>query len=116
MQIVRDAVGAADCVVVPVRPSPLDILASEDLTPILEELGKMAVTIPVINCVDTRTTHKDFIERIGEMFQHKPLIVRNRFAYARALIGSLAGFEIDKQCRPEMAALWHQIQTVTRKT
>jgi chromosome partitioning protein len=114
MKIVRDAIAAADCVVVPVRPSPLDILASEDITPILNEFGKMAITIPVINCVDTRTSHKDFIDRIGEMFTRKPVLVRSRFAYARALIGSLAGFEIDRHCEPEIVSLWHQIKTVTR--
>jgi chromosome partitioning protein len=115
MKVIRDAISAADCVVVPLRPSPLDILAQEDLRPVLRELGKMPVTVPVITMIDARTSHTDFVERISEMFTRPPVLIRNRFAYARAMIGGRAGFEIDKECTAEILALWQTVKHVLKE-
>ena len=40
MNIIRDAVTAADCIIIPMQPSPIDILAQEDVLLLIDQLGK----------------------------------------------------------------------------
>lgn len=45
MPIIREAVAAADCVVLPVLPSPKAMLAQDAMSQVIDELGKGAQTI-----------------------------------------------------------------------
>jgi len=116
VKIIEDALKPAKVVVVPTRPSIFDLSAQEDLLPILKNLGKEGVTIPVLNAVDGRTAHDDYVARLVEMFGRPPVLIHHRSAYTRSMIGSLAGFELDRKCTPEIQALWSEILTVTRTT
>ena len=110
MKIIKDAVSAADCVVVPMQPSPIDILAQEDVLLLIDQLGKKSCTLPVLSRVDVRATVDDVVERIMSMFLNPHAAVRNRIAYARALIAGKAAPEIASECSTEIRGLWEAIQ------
>lgn len=110
MNIIKDAVSAADCVVVPMQPSPIDILAQEDVLLLIERLGKKACTLPVLSRVDGRTGIRDAVERISGMFDLPCITVKNRIAYARALIAGKAASEIDHTCAGEAQGVWNSIK------
>lgn len=113
VRIVKDCIAPADCVVIPMRPSALDVLAQRDIITILQDAGKLAAALPVLNCIDGRSSIGDFVEHIGEMFGRPPVLIKNRLVYARSPIGGMAAFEADKTCTGEIATLWAAIvQTI----
>ena len=63
MPIIRDAVAVADCVALPVQPSPKDVLAQEAIAEVIGEFRKSAQTILVLNRVDGRDNLADQAER-----------------------------------------------------
>ena len=113
MNIIKDAVTAADCVVVPMQPSPVDILAQEDVLLLIDQLGKKSDTLAVLSRVDGRTGIDDVVKRIMSMFSNPHVTVKNRIAYARALVAGKAGPEIDPACAAEIKTLWEAIQRGT---
>lgn len=116
MPIIQNALHAADCIVLPVQPSPLDILAQEDVAPMIDELGKGSKTLFVINRVDGRAAVDDTSERIGQLFPTPPVKVNQRQAYSRGAIRGLSGPEVNpKDCTAEIAGLWAAIDKILRK-
>lgn len=112
MNVIRDAARAADCIVVPMQPSPIDVLAQGDLVSLVKQLGKAAQMLPVLNRVENRGSLDDARRRIAALFAAAPVMVKNRTVYARALVAGKAGTEIDKEAAKEMASLWAAIQAV----
>lgn len=112
MTIIEDAIGPADCIVLPVQPSPLDILAQEEVARSVDRLGKARNTLFVLNRVDGRSSVDDTIERIKPLFPHMPVQVNQRLDYSRSLIAGLTGPEINKACVVEISALWAAIEKV----
>lgn len=113
MNIIKDSVGAADCIVIPMQPSPIDILAQEDVLLLVDELGKKGDTLAVLSRVDGRTGIDDVVKRIMKMFPAPHVVIKNRIAYSRALVAGKSGPEIEKECTPEITALWAAIQRIT---
>jgi chromosome partitioning protein len=113
MNIIKDSVTAADCVVVPMQPSPIDILAQEDVLLLVDQLDKKGITLPALSRVDGRTGIDDVVKRIMTMFANPHATIRNRIIYARALVAGKAAPEIDPQCQAEISALWAAIQRIT---
>lgn len=116
MEIIKNSIRAADVVILPVQPSPLDILAQEDVARVIDELGKAAQTLFVMNRVDGRASYDDAMERISALFPNKPLKVHQRQAYMRGAIGGYVGAEMDQKCAQEMADLWTAVDQIMRKT
>ncbi len=112
MNVIRDAARAADCIVVPMQPSPVDVLAQGDLVSLVKQLGKAALMLPVLNRVENRGSLDDARRRIAALFAATPVTVKNRTVYARALVAGKAGPELDKEAAKEMASLWAAIQAV----
>lgn len=112
MNVIRDAARAADCIVVPMQPSPVDVLAQGDLVSLVTQLGKAALMLPVLNRVENRGSLDDARRRIAALFAATPVMVKNRTVYARALVAGKAGPELDKEAAKEMASLWAAIQAV----
>jgi chromosome partitioning protein len=110
MNVIKDAVTAADCVVIPMQPSPVDILAQEDVLLLVDQLGKKSDTLPVLSRVDGRTGIDDVVKRIMSMFSISHVTIKNRIAYARALVAGKAAPEIDRECSAEIKNLWEAIQ------
>jgi chromosome partitioning protein len=112
MNVIRDAARAADCIVVPMQPSAIDVLAQGDLVSLVTQLGKAAQMLPVLNRVENRGSLDDARRRIAALFAATPVMVKNRNLYARALAAGKAGPETDKEAAKEMASLWAAIQAV----
>ncbi len=116
MPIIREAVAAADCVVLPVQPSPKDVLAQDAMGQIIDELGKSAQTILVLNRIDARDNLVEQAARtLGPMAPNPLVRIKQRVAYKRADLEGKAATEIDKEAADEIAYLWKQIQRVMRK-
>jgi len=108
-------VSAADCVVIPMQPSPIDILAQEDVLLLVDQLGKKSNALPVLSRVVGRTGIDDVVKRIMSMFSNPHVTIRNRIVYARSLIAGKAAPEIDQECSAEVSGLWQAIQRTIRK-
>lgn len=116
MPIIRDAVAVADCVVLPVQPSPKDVLAQDAMSQVIDELGKSAQTIIALNRIDGRDNLVEQTARKLSPLAPNPLVrIKQRVAYKRADLAGKAATEIDKEAAEEIAYLWKQIQRVVRK-
>jgi chromosome partitioning protein len=113
MEIITDAVSAADCIVLPMQPSAVDVLAQEDVLQIVGKMGKLKETLCVLNRVDGRVGIDDIVERVMTLFPNPHVKITNRAVYQRALAKGLAGVELDKECAPDIRALWKAIQQIT---
>lgn len=117
VDIIADAVAAADVVIVPVLASPLDILAQEAVSRIITELHKSAVTLMVLNKIDRRSKIIDeAMELIVPMFPNKPVWISHRVSYVRGAVAGLSPAEIDKGAKGEIDALWTGIQKILRNS
>jgi cellulose biosynthesis protein BcsQ len=114
VSIISHAVSVADCVLIPVQPSMLDMLAQEDAAAIVAEHEKDAKTLFVLNRVDGRMGVEDSVRRIITRFQNTPVKVHQRAAYARAHIIGKSGAEIDGRCAAEISALWGKVEQITK--
>ena len=115
MNVIKDAVTAADCVVIPMQPSPIDILAQEDVLLLVDQLGKKSSALPVLSRLVGRTGIDDVVKRIMSMFSNPHVTIKNRIVYARALVEGKAAPEIDQECSAEISGLWKAIQRTIRK-
>src|SRR5690606_13667004 len=89
--IIRNAIQAADVIVLPCQPSPLDILAQEDAAPLIDELGKGSKTLFAINKADGRAVIDDVMQRIKSMSPNEAVRVNQRQAYMRSPIRGMSG-------------------------
>jgi cellulose biosynthesis protein BcsQ len=117
MPIIRDAVAIADCVVLPVQPSPKDVLAQEAIGEVISEFRKRPQTILVLNRVDARDNLADQAERkLGPLIPNPIVRIKQRVSYRRADNEAKAATEIDREAAEEIAGLWQEIQRMVRKT
>lgn len=114
-EIIKPALRAADCVVLPVQASPLDIMSQEDMVPIVLELGKADRSMFVVNRVDRNVRIDDTLARIAGQLPNHAAIIKQRQPYIRAAIAGKAGYEISGDCAPETTALWNAISKILRK-
>jgi chromosome partitioning protein len=115
MGIVKAAVSIADCIILPVQPSILDMVAQEDAAHVVGEAGKDDRLLVVLNRIDRRTGIEDSVNRAAKRFHNRPLRINQRVAYARSLIAGLSGAELDKECAREISALWAGVQKILEK-
>jgi cellulose biosynthesis protein BcsQ len=115
MGIVKAAVSVADCIILPVQPSILDMVAQEDAADVVGAAGKDDRLLVVLNRIDGRTGVEDSVNRAAKRFHNKPLRINQRVAYARGLIAGLSGSELDKECAREISALWATVQKILEK-
>ena len=116
MEVVNDAIGAADCVVVPCLASPLDILSQEEILHVVSVLGKTPVTLFALNRADMRARlTAEVMKKIEPLLPNKPATVAYRTSYAEASIEGLSSAEIDANAQKEIAALFDAVMKVLRK-
>ena len=115
MGIVKAAVSIADCVILPVQPSILDMVAQEDAADVVGDAGKDDRLIVVLNRIDGRTGVEDSVERAAKRFHNRPLRINQRVAYARGHIAGLSGAELDKECAREISDIWAGVQKILEK-
>jgi chromosome partitioning protein len=115
MEIISEAVGAADVIVVPLKASPFDLLAQEAVLSAIETLGKTDRVVFVVNMAEARSPLvKDALDAVRSMSPNKPLTVANRLDYARAAISARAAVEGNKDAAGEIGSLWDAIKRVAR--
>jgi chromosome partitioning protein len=119
MKIIREAIGAADCIVLPVQPSPLDVAAQEDVARVIAELGKSDKAIFVLNRVDARASllTRETLLHLGKMIPDspiRPVEVRQRTDFVRAASTGRTGAELNGEARAEIAELWKAIEKVLK--
>jgi chromosome partitioning protein len=117
MKIIREAIGAADCVILPVQPSPMDVLAQEDVAKVVAELGKSDRTIFVLNRVDGRAPSmaRETLLKLGAMIPEspvRPVEVHQRTDFAKASATGRTGAELNAEARGEIQTLWKAIRKV----
>lgn len=113
---IEDAIKSADLVVIPLRASALDILASEDAVLMAREFGKPHLC--VINDAETRWKTTDAASKylLASKVPVAKTIVTHRAAYLGAMTSGKTGPEIDKagNARDEIAALWSEIEAALK--
>jgi chromosome partitioning protein len=114
MQVIRDALSAADCIVLPIQPSPMDWVAQEAVADLVQEMGLADRTIFVVNKVTE--TKSGLVKQAKEFFVLRTkfpiLVIKHRAEYARAVDKGKAGCELNKDASSEISKLWKLIQTV----
>lgn len=117
MDIVTDALHAADAIAIPVRPSLLDIVAQQDISTPISGLDKSSAALLVLNMVDQRAAAaaKAAMKKIEPMFPNKPVWISQRASYSRASDTGHAGAEIDKKAAEEITDLWKAITKILKK-
>lgn len=112
--IIRDAIAAADTVVLPVQASVLDVLGQDAAFDLVESTGRHDHALILLNRVQGAA--KAFNEKIETLLKTQtrlPVIrVAQRAAYAKAGAEAKTGAEIDKEAAAEIAAVWKATQGV----
>jgi chromosome partitioning protein len=113
MHVIRDALSVADCVVLPLQPSPMDWVAQEAVADLVESMGLSDRTLFVINRAEGKS---DMVERAKSFFamrtKYPVHIIKHRVDYARAAETGQAGCELNKDAGKEIRELWAAIQNV----
>lgn len=115
MGVIKDAIAMADCIVLPVQQSPLDVLGQEDAAQYIVEAGKREVAFFAMNRIQGAAKTGDLAARIKTVFPNPPVKIAQRLVYANALIGGQSAAEIDSKAAEEMAALWAAIDKILQR-
>lgn len=116
MDVVSEAIAVADVVVVPLRPSPFDMLAMAAVLDIVKALGKQDRLLMVLNQVDRRSElAADALKAIRPLSPNPPIQIANRTDYARAPITARAGIEVNREAAAEINSLWGAILKIAKR-
>lgn len=116
MEIISEAVGMADVIVIPLKASGFDIMAQHAIAGLIKERKKTGRALFVINMTDPRSDLvSEAIEAVKTFSEYRPAIIANRVDYARASSSARAGIEINKEAAAEIGKLWDTIKRVIRK-
>lgn len=113
MPIIRDAIAAADLVVLPVQPSPMDWTAQEAVADLIESMGMRDRTMFVINRAEGKS---DMVQKTVEFFRMRtrfPIMkVIHRADFARGVDAGKTGFEVNKNkdAAKDIRDLWQGIK------
>lgn len=113
MPVIRDAIAAADLIVLPVQPSPMDWAAQEAVADLVDSMGLLDRTLFVVNRVEGRSDLVDRTRAFFEMRTRFPIpAIKQRADYARGVETGKAGFEVsnNKDAAKEVRDLWQAIK------
>jgi len=116
----QDAVAHADLVIIPLRPSALDLIGSEDAVLMSREAG--VPYLCVINDAEPRwkTTHtaRDYL--LAATVPVADTIICHRQPYLAAMASGRTGPEVDKSkdkhSETEISALWNEVKAALGKS
>jgi chromosome partitioning protein len=109
-EIVEACVAIADYVLIPVRPSILDIGAMPAIVEICRERRKPFAFMLCDVTATWRSLNSKAAAALEEMGPVMTARLSHRMAYVNALTIGKVGPEIDADCRAEAAALWVELQ------
>lgn len=116
MKIIMPVIEVADFVVIPVKPSPIDIEAVDPVVHMCTQEKKPFVF--VINMAASKTgITQGAVKFLSEMGPVLPEMVMQRQAYLASMATGQSGVEVDKtgKCGEEIAPLWKLIQKAVLK-
>jgi cellulose biosynthesis protein BcsQ len=88
MNIIKDAIEVADCLVLPLQASPLDFLAQKDVAADIEAMGKKGRTVFVLNKADMRSSlTTEILNLLEPLSPHPPMVIHQRVAYRHPVLG-----------------------------
>lgn len=98
--LARSAIMAADCVVIPVQPSPYDIWAAEEVVKLIDEARVYKENIKSVFVVNRKITNTAIGRDVAEALAAYPVhvlqaAVTQRVIYAESAAQGQAVFEID---------------------
>lgn len=113
MPIIKDAISAADLVVLPVQPSPMDWEAQEAVADLVESLGLRDRTLIVVNRAEGRS---DLVDRTKKFFEMRTRfdipVITHRADFARGVeTGRTAAEMGNKDAGKQIRELWEAIKT-----
>ena len=115
--ITDDAIKVSDFVVIPMRASGLDLLASQDAVRLCQDAG-VAYTV-VLNSCQSRSRDKLVEAARSTLFSSKVPIadtaITQRVAFVTAMTTGKTGAEKDAAAGEEIEALWKEIKAATLK-
>ena len=115
--VISDALAAADLVVLPTKPMPIDLFAQEDVINIVEEMGLLDKALFVLTQAETRS---GMIEKARDYLslkaKHPIAIIPNRVEYSHAAETGGAACEENQQCKKEIERGSKCLRSVTPKT
>lgn len=112
MPVIKDALAAADLVVLPVQPSAMDWIAQQAMADLVASMGMRDRTLIVINRAESKS---DLVDRTRDFFaMHTPFpmpIVKDRADYKRGVEVGKSGPEVsgNKDAAKEIRDLWAAI-------
>lgn len=113
MPIIRDAMSAADVVVVPLQPSALDIMGQQEVMDMIAGLKKANKSIFVLNRVDQRSgLVSETVTNLSKNGEIPIVKVRQRIDYPRAAAEGRGGIEVSRDCAQEIKTLWGTIKRI----
>jgi chromosome partitioning protein len=114
--LIRDAIAAADCIVVPTQASPLDIMALGAIEDLIDSAGKRSKSLYVVNRAAARSSLvAEAVEAVSRKSPNPPGRIAQRDAYARAALNGRTGGEINTDAAIEIDVLWRSICKVLER-
>jgi chromosome partitioning protein len=114
VRTITAAIGAADLVVIPVRPSMLDLESTETMMEIIEGEGS-----PFIFVVSAAPPQGHAGDQLATTLQVFGSVARShithRAAHVRAMSKGATGGELDDTAQKEIAALWKEVAALLPK-
>jgi cellulose biosynthesis protein BcsQ len=109
--VIRDAVGVADVIVIPLAPSVKDWEAMDVVENIVNAAKKRDRALYVINRFRVGTdTSTEAIRALTQRVANPPLAIGMRTAYEKADATGLTGPEINAEAAKEIALVWNTIR------
>lgn len=116
MNVLREAISAADVIVMPLQASPLDILAQDAALDLIDKARKRDRLQLVLNRTEPRSSlTTDALKVMRGKSPNRPLRVANRIDYARAAVTARAAAEINREAAAEIGELWAAIERISRR-
>jgi chromosome partitioning protein len=118
MPVITEALEAADLIVLPTQPSPLDLHAQDAVAARIEKLGLRDKTMVVL----TRTSNKEDTANATEYMKlrtpYPVLTMAERVDYKRAAEKGKAAWEFskNKDAKAEIKRIWDQMQAALKGT
>ncbi len=109
--IMRDAIEAADVIVLPTRPNPVDLRAQEDVIKLVVSAGKLQRAVFVLTQAE-KGDLLDEADKFLSVYNRPVLRMPKRVEYARAQKDGHAGWESAKPAKKDMATIWLAISEI----
>lgn len=112
---IREAVAAADVIVAPTRPNPVDLRAQDDLLAILTEAGKLQKTLFVLTQTekgDLLTKGMQYLEPHAKSAKTPLLLMPKRVEYPRAQEKGKAACEVNADAKKDIRKIWEEIARI----